>query len=1764
MVRTKILLFVFVFLVLSSFTYAISWNTTNQTDFDLGIYSNTSYNATISAVVLNATYLLGTYTSEIKNLTNASFNTISWTEGVPYQTELPDNNAVETVLGGVNMTGNVLLLHMNNDWSDSSGLENNGTASGATFTTSSKLGSHAGSFDGVDDYVNVSNTGGEFDMQTITVLAWIKLIEYNTSDFPTIISKRRGWGSGLASWELSMAPLYNFTSLRINGSSEYYINYDHNGNFPFNEWYYVGFTKNGANCSLYGNGVLLNSTTDCPDFNTGSNILIGQTGEDAVALSTYDFNGSIDEVAIWNRSLSADEILNIYKRGALRLNLSVRSCDDAACSGESWTDLATSNPSGETLTLDNNTFFQYKYLFDSNDTSFTPELYNVSLDYEELILCTDNDGDGFNVSKVGCGTVFDCDDTNSSVVPPLDSATYLSDVLFCNGTYTVDNMALVGMTATCNNTILSSDGVNSIFSLNTGAILQNCTFTGNEDRSVLTVIGNGTVRYNLFENFTHVDATGVDVYSIEPTIVNIYENTFNNNKGVGIKPNDILVSEVNIYNNVFIDGVECIKTENASNINITANSFSGCDYAIQLNEKDGTDGTTDSTIQDNNITDSKYNAITITLSENNTITGNIIYDNPTTQAEGFILSNQYLDYDGITFDGGEEMTLEICDDALQGGNADNVWYDGLSALSCYDGLTNVSIFLNDLTDLGQPNTTTLINGTYPSCAEVDAWWIANGVDPAPPCYFACVLYEPNGAGNNYTLNENCFNATVNISSGLTYPPYLNYGDIVNYAIFVDVDSTGNLIYNNNFSNFYNAFDLGTNDWNTTKTLGTNIIGGANIGGNYFNDYTGTDNNEDGIGDNPSTYTGTTFTDYLPLTNTPTGTAVNDCTNINTPGWYYLNKSIINTTTSYCMNISSNNVHFRCNDNTIMDANDVAQYGFYIYRAAVQDTNVTIENCNMNDWANYSIYAYRSRRMAINNTNITSSALNPLYLGSVSYSNFTNINVNGATASYGIYGTSISYNKFNNIISSGNRYGLYFTNSPLNNVTDSIIQNNTYWDMSILATAVSNCRGYVTNVTGTGNLPIVFYNGTTTIDGWNNNVSEIMLCNADNSVISNSNLSNTSSLRNNMILSVLSDNVTYENLTIKRRYIGVYSYYSNRSNFNNNLINYSASYNMYLIYGYFNNITNYTSILGTYGIYLRGANNTIKNSNITRATTRGAYVYAGIRDNYFYNNFFNNTNNIYATTKNYWNTSDTEATNIIGGTHTGGSYYATPTRTGWSQTCTNANGDSFCDAAYVYNNNNSDYLPLAMEDTTMPSGSILSPPNGTKVNGNVFITGTASDNVAISNVTFQESNESTGVWTNITGCIETAVYTCSWDTSGKNDGENWSVKIYPCDRNGNCNDTTEAKVYVIDKLAPIVDSWLVTYPENQTSIRNTQSVKLWINTTDGSGSGMNYVKANISLLNSTEDINMTLEGGSQATGEYSQWNLSAVLSGSATNLTTLVDFEPHDNATPTDNYLNGSFVVIVDNDVPTYDGLSVSDETPYINETIYFTVDAIDNYDLDSYIFSSNFSSVWVNDSTVLINGTSMGISINKSIGTEGTYGWMFYFIDDAGNMNQTDEQTLVVSGTQPTMTVILTYPEDSSTVAYQLFNYTYHYDEGVAVNCSLYINDTLNTTNSSPTAGDDILVELPMNPGAYSYFASCYDFDNEVYVNSSVFNFTVDLCTLSATQVLTNVAVNCGDEFIITNSSHCRLINSTINATRIRIVSGSKLSEDNDSQMVVR
>ena len=122
----------------------------------------------------------------------------------------------------------------------------------------------------------------------------------------------------------------------------------------------------------------------------------------------------------------------------------------------------------------------------------------------------------------------------------------------------------------------------------------------------------------------------------------------------------------------------------------------------------------------------------------------------------------------------------------------------------------------------------------------------------------------------------------------------------------------------------------------------------------------------------------------------------------------------------------------------------------------------------------------------------------------------------------------------------------------------------------------DCHSQFINVTGTDNKPIVFFNSSVQIQNWNNNVSEIILCGADYSVIDNLTMNYTDKKNNGLIL-VATQHTNITNSLFANLYEGIF-------------IKYGSNYNQ---------LVNITTVDNYQGIYLRYADsNTFENTSVT--------------------------------------------------------------------------------------------------------------------------------------------------------------------------------------------------------------------------------------------------------------------------------------------------------------------------------------------------------------------------------------------------------------------------------------------------------------------------------------------------------------------------------------------------------------------------------------
>jgi hypothetical protein len=190
---------------------------------------------------------------------------------------------------------------------DSSGNSNNGTLiNGPTRASSTCKISNCLSFDGTDDYVNVPRSSS-YETSNITITAWVFL--NNTTANHELVRKQAAGGSGFdLRWENGAQVRFwvkaggSWDNIEINRSK-----------ISAGNWHHIAAVYNTVTMKLFVDGVEEGSKIhsvggniqyDSADLHIGSG-----RPEDA----SYNMNGKIDEVRIYNRALSTDEVKQIYQ-----------------------------------------------------------------------------------------------------------------------------------------------------------------------------------------------------------------------------------------------------------------------------------------------------------------------------------------------------------------------------------------------------------------------------------------------------------------------------------------------------------------------------------------------------------------------------------------------------------------------------------------------------------------------------------------------------------------------------------------------------------------------------------------------------------------------------------------------------------------------------------------------------------------------------------------------------------------------------------------------------------------------------------------------------------------------------------------------------------------------------------------------------------------------------------------------------------------------------------------------------------------------------------------------------------------------------------------------------------------------------------------------------------------------------------------------------------------------------------------------------------
>jgi prepilin-type N-terminal cleavage/methylation domain-containing protein len=193
---------------------------------------------------------------------------------------------------------------------DSSGNNNNGTlCNGSSCNVQGpqwvdgKVGK-ALSFDGVDDYLDAGNGTSLNIPNKWTLSVWLK--RGDTQNYRAIISKYNDIFSQ-PYYALHTTPNTLRWEVSDVGSNIRSLDWYPSHTLSISEYYYIVLTYDGNNFRLYQNGIFMDSRSWSYGF--GNNTFPLRIGK----FWAGNFNGFIDEVRIYNRTLSDSEIKALYE-----------------------------------------------------------------------------------------------------------------------------------------------------------------------------------------------------------------------------------------------------------------------------------------------------------------------------------------------------------------------------------------------------------------------------------------------------------------------------------------------------------------------------------------------------------------------------------------------------------------------------------------------------------------------------------------------------------------------------------------------------------------------------------------------------------------------------------------------------------------------------------------------------------------------------------------------------------------------------------------------------------------------------------------------------------------------------------------------------------------------------------------------------------------------------------------------------------------------------------------------------------------------------------------------------------------------------------------------------------------------------------------------------------------------------------------------------------------------------------------------------------
>lgn len=371
----------------------------------------------------------------------------------------------------------------NGNANDQSGNSNNGIVNGATLTTDRNgLSNSAYNFDGVSNYIKISDNSLMELSNKYTISAWINLSNTPSNQYSIISKERQQDATGL--------------SLIIDNTSKLTHAFNNGGNYPTvgtstlpnSVWKFIIVTYDGTTAKTYINGQLDKSNTFSQTLiNSSYDWFIGKefttSGGGNSGYTNRYFKGKIDDIGMWNRALTTQEINTLYI-----------SCINPT---------ATITPQSSTIFCSGNSVT----LNATTGSGFTYEWYNNN------VIINNASSSSYNTSNSGNYTV-----------KVIDGA--------CNSTSTITSVTVnsnpIVSLASLNAFINNNSNTINLVGTPTGGTYIGSGVNGSTFNPHLAGLGNKTITYNYTDinNCSGSASRSTIVYDTTGIICTAYDTTF--------------------------------------------------------------------------------------------------------------------------------------------------------------------------------------------------------------------------------------------------------------------------------------------------------------------------------------------------------------------------------------------------------------------------------------------------------------------------------------------------------------------------------------------------------------------------------------------------------------------------------------------------------------------------------------------------------------------------------------------------------------------------------------------------------------------------------------------------------------------------------------------------------------------------------------------------------------------------------------------------------------------------------------------------------------------------------------------------------------------------------------------------------------------------------------------------------------------------------------------------------------------------------------